>query len=60
MILTPVSDLATRRIMWAGRKTDLGPQTMGNDLPIVVESEWIAGAYADRYADDVRPVTFED
>ena len=49
MILSMASDLSTRRIVWAGRKTDDAPQTMGQDLPLTVESEWIAGAYSDRY-----------
>ena len=52
MILTPASCLTTRRIVWAGRKTETAPQTMGQDLPITVESEWIAGAYSDRYRDE--------
>ena len=52
MILTMATDLQTRRIVWAGRKTDSAPQTMGQDLPITVESEWIAGAHADRWHDE--------
>lgn len=62
MILTPASDLTTRRIVWAGRKTDDAPQTAGIDLPLTVESEWIAGAYSDRYAAEAIAAlpTFED
>ena len=52
MILTPASDLTTRRIVWAGRKTETSQQTMGLDLPLTVETEWIAGAYSDRYRDE--------
>jgi len=52
MILSMASDLTTRRIVWAGRKTDDAPQTMGQDLPITVESEWLAGAYAEKFADE--------
>lgn len=49
MIMSPASCLATRQTVWAGRKTETSAQTMGNDLPITVESAWLAGAYADRY-----------
>ena len=49
MILSMASDLKTRRIVWAGRKTDNAPQTMGDDLPLTVETEWIAGVYATKY-----------
>ena len=52
MILTMASDLSTRRIVWAGRKTENAQQTMGIDLPLTVESEWIAGAHADRWHDE--------
>jgi hypothetical protein len=52
MILTPASCLKTRQIVWAGRKTETSPQTMGNDVPITVEATWLAGAYADRYHDE--------
>jgi len=47
MILSMASDLTTRRIVWAGRMTDDAPQTCGIDLPLTVESEWLAGAYAE-------------
>lgn len=49
MILSMASDLTTRRIVWAGRKTETSPQTTGIDLPLTVETEWLAGAYSDRY-----------
>ena len=52
MILTMATDLKTRRIVWAGRKTETSPQTMGQDLPLTVESEWLAGAYSDRWHDE--------
>jgi hypothetical protein len=62
MILTPATCLSTRRIVWAGRKTDSAQQTMGLELPITIESEWIAGAYSDRYAAEAIAAlpTFED
>lgn len=62
MILTPASCLTTRRIVWAGRKTETAPQTMGQELPITLESEWLAGCYAERYADEAIAAlpTFED
>jgi len=50
--MSMATDLQTRRIVWAGRKTETAHQTMGQDLPITVESEWIAGAYADRWHDE--------
>ena len=46
------SDLKTRQIVWAGRKTETAPQTMGQDLPITVEAAWMAGAYADRWHEE--------
>jgi hypothetical protein len=52
MIMSPASCLKTRQIVWAGRKTETSPQTMGNDLPITVEATWLAGAFADRYHDE--------
>jgi hypothetical protein len=52
MIMSMASDLSTRRIVWAGRKTDDAQQTMGQELPISIETEWLAGAYADRYRDE--------
>jgi hypothetical protein len=52
MILSMASDLTTRRIVWAGRKTETSPQTMGQDLPVTVESGWLAGAYAEKFADE--------
>jgi hypothetical protein len=52
MILTMATDLSTRRIVWAGRPTDDAPQTRGNDLPITVEGEWIAGVMAAQWHDE--------
>lgn len=52
MIMSMASDLTTREIVWAGRKTDDAPQTIGAHLPITVEATWLAGAYADRFADE--------
>ena len=52
MIMSMASDLTTREIVWAGRKTDDAQQTMGQDLPITVEASWLAGAHADRYRDE--------
>ena len=62
MILSMATDLQTRRIVWAGRKTDDAPQTMGLDLPLTVETEWIAGAHSDRWHDEAIAAlpTFED
>jgi hypothetical protein len=52
MIMSMASDLKTRQIVWAGRKTETAPQTMGQDLPITVEAAWMAGAYADRWHEE--------
>ena len=52
MIMSMASDLTTRQIVWAGRKTETSPQTCGARLPITVEATWLAGAYADRFADE--------
>ena len=52
MIMSMASDLTTRQIVWAGRKTETSAQTMGQDLPITVEATWLAGAFADRFADE--------
>ena len=52
MIMSMTSDLKTRQIVWAGRKTETAPQTMGQDLPITVEAAWVAGAYADRWHEE--------
>jgi hypothetical protein len=52
MILSMASDLSTRRIVWTGRKTETAQQTMGQELPIAIETEWLAGAYSDRYRDE--------
>ena len=62
MILSMASDLTTRRTVWAGRKTETSAQTMGQDLPITVEPEWLAGAYAAPWHDEATaaPPTFED
>ena len=52
MIMSMASDLKTRQIVWAGRKTETAHQTMGQDLPITVEAAWMAGAYADRWHEE--------
>jgi hypothetical protein len=52
MIMSPATCLKTRQIVWAGRKTETSPQTMGQDLPITVEASWLAGAYADRWHEE--------
>jgi len=52
MILSPASDLATRQTVWAGRKTDDAQQTMGQELPITIESVWYAGAAASTWQDE--------
>jgi hypothetical protein len=52
MILTPCSDLKTRETMWVARKTETAPQYAP------VESWWVAGLYADKFATDHVPVTF--
>jgi hypothetical protein len=36
--------------MWVGRKTDNGPQVGYGDQPTQLETEWIAGVYAEKYA----------
>lgn len=62
MILSMASDLTTRRIVWAGRKTEFSPQTAGIDLPLTVETEWLAGAHSDRWHDEAiaKIPTFEN
>lgn len=62
MIMSMASDLTTRQIVWAGRKTDDAPQTVGAHLPITVEAAWLAGAYSDRFADEAiaKIPTFEN
>jgi hypothetical protein len=62
MIMSMATDLTTRQIVWAGRKTETAQQTMGLELPITVEATWLAGAYADRYHDEAIAAipTFED
>jgi len=52
MILSQASCLKTRQTVWAGRKTETSPQTMGQDLPITIESVWYAGAAAATWHDE--------
>jgi len=50
MILSQASDLVTRQRMWVGRRTDNGPQVGYGEQPTQLETEWIAGVYAEKYA----------
>jgi len=50
MIFSAASCLTTRQRMWVGRKTDNGPQVGYGDQPTQLETEWIAGVYAEKYA----------
>ena len=52
MIFSQASDLQTRQRMWVGRKTDLGPQFGCGEQPTQLETEWIAGVYAEKYRQD--------
>jgi len=52
MILSQASDLQTRQRVWIPRDTDLGPQRCYTETPIALESEWIAGAYSDKYKEE--------
>jgi hypothetical protein len=54
MILSQASCLKTRQRMWVGRKTDNGPQIGYGDQPTQLESEWIAGVYAEKYAAEAK------
>lgn len=49
MIFSQASDINTRQRMWVGRKTDLGPQFGSGEQPVQIETEWIAGVYAEKY-----------
>lgn len=62
MIFSPASDLATRQTVWAGRKTETSQQTMGQELPITIESVWLAGSAAATWHDEAIAAlpTFED
>lgn len=50
MIFSSASCLKTRQRMWVGRKSDLGQQVGYGDQPTQLETEWIAGVYAEKYA----------
>lgn len=52
MIFSQASDLQTRQRVWIPRDTDLGPQRSYTEIPIALESEWIAGAYSDKYQEE--------
>ena len=52
MIFSAASDLKTRQTVWAGRKTETAPQTMGQDLPITIEAVWLAGSAAATWHDE--------
>ena len=38
--------------MWIGRKTDLGPQFGYGDQPTQIETSWIAGVHAEKWAQE--------
>lgn len=54
MIYSMTSDLETRQIRWIGRNVLTDRQYFYNDTPVLLETEWVAGIHADRYADDVK------
>jgi hypothetical protein len=54
MILSQASNLQTRQRVWIGRKSDLGPQIGHGDQPTQLESEWIAGVYAEKYEEEAK------
>ena len=52
MIFSQASCLTTRQRMWIGRKTDLGPQFGYGDQPTQIETSWIAGVHAEKWAQE--------
>jgi|TARA_B100001094_G_C18032787_1_gene720997 hypothetical protein len=54
MILSQASNLQTRQRVWIGRKSDLGPQIGYGDQPTQLETEWIAGVYAEKYEAEAK------
>ena len=58
MILTPCSDLKTRQILWVSRNSDSEPQTQNGIEVYTTTAAMIAGSHAQRYASDVKRVTF--
>jgi len=49
MILSQASNLQTRQRVWIGRKSDLDSQIGYGEQPTQIETEWIAGVYAEKY-----------
>lgn len=54
MIFSQATCLTTGQRMWVGRKTDNGPQVGYGDQPTQLETEWIAGVYAEKYATEAK------
>ena len=54
MILSQASNLQTRQRIWVGRKSDLGPQIGYGEQPTQLETEWIAGVYAEKYEAEAK------
>ncbi len=54
MILSQASNLQTRQRVWIGRKSDLGPQIGYGEQPTQLETEWIAGVYAEKYEEEAK------
>lgn len=52
MIFSQASCLTTRQTVWAGRQTDAAQQSMGLEVPITIESVWIAGGAAATWHDE--------
>ena len=53
---SPATDLETKQIVWSCFKNN--QQLMYKDSPQVHDSAFLSGAFADRYADDVKTPTF--
>lgn len=54
MILSQATCLTTGQRMWVGRKTDNGSQIGYGDQPTQIETSWIAGVYAEKYAAEAK------
>ena len=54
---SPASDLETKKTVWSCFKNHQQMMSSNNE-PQVHDSVFLAGCFADRYADDVKKVTF--
>ena len=59
MILSQSTDLKTRRIVWTARCNADSPMGSRLQPQLGISAYAIAGQFADVWADDVTPVTFE-